>query len=224
MLLLCRGNKNDFIIFLFSAFIGQAIAKIRKDKARGIMIIPYWKTQYWFPVIMDLLTDLSIILPVSLIFDRIKIHPLYPKLALLAVYLSGNKSECRNFRNRLLTSSLIHKYESILNRSAAYCTKRKNNPLSTTVNEILLFLTELYNNVCHYSGLCNACSALATSVQLIGGPNVSNHPLICCFIKGIYNRHPPMPRYAKIWDINKVLNYIDSLPVNEELSYKQLTN
>ena len=32
-----------------------------------------------------------------------------------------------------------------------------------------------------------------------------------------------MPRYVKIWDINKVLNYIDSLPVNEELSYKQLT-
>ena len=115
------------------------------------------------------------------------------------------------------------KYESILNRWAAYCSKRENNPFSTTVNEILLFLTELYNNGCHYSGLCNARSALATSVQLIGGPNVSNHPLICRFIKGIYNRHPPMPIYVKIWDINKVLNYIDSLPVNEELSYKQLT-
>ena len=91
------------------------------------------------------------------------------------------------------------------------------------MNEILLFLAELYNNGCHYSGLCNARSAFATSVQLTGGPNVSNHPLICRFIKCIYNRHPPMPRYVKVWDINKVLNYIDSLPANEELSYKQLT-
>ena len=106
-------THKRFYSFPPFSVIGQAIAKIRKDKARGIMIIPYWKTQYWFPVIMDLLTDHPIILPVSqnllqLQFDRIKIHPLYPKLTLLAVHLSGNKSECTNFRNRLPTSSLIH--------------------------------------------------------------------------------------------------------------------
>ena len=130
-------TQKRFYYFPRFIVIGQAIAKIRKDKARGIMIIPYWKSQYWFPVIMDLLTDLPIILPVSqnvlqLPFDRIKIHPLYPKLTLLGVNLSAKQIGMHELPEQ--TANIIldsrrtatkTKYESILNRWAAYCTKRK---------------------------------------------------------------------------------------------------
>ena len=47
--------------------------------------------------------------------------------------------------------------------------------------------------------------------------------MIARFIKGIFNRHPPLPKYVQIWDINTVLNFYNSSPDNEFLPLKDLT-
>ena len=50
---------------------------------------------------------------------------------------------------------------------------------------------------------------------------MSNHPLISRYMKGIYNKHPPLPKYVNIWDMNTLLIYYDKGP-NSELTFKQL--
>ena len=45
--------------------------------------------------------------------------------------------------------------------------------------------------------------------------------MISRYLKGIFNRHPPLPKYTQIWDINQVLDYFTNLPDNEELEFKK---
>ena len=84
-------------IYTFPPFslVRIAISKIIRGNAIGILIIPKWKTQYWFPTMLAHLVDHPIQFPLglkvlSLPFKLSKGHPLFPKLQLLAVILSGN--------------------------------------------------------------------------------------------------------------------------------------
>lgn len=55
------------------------------------------------------------------------------------------------------------------------------------------------------------------------GYTVGQHPLICRLIKGVFQARPPLPRYSHTWDVQNVLNYLDSLSDNRTLSLKHLS-
>lgn len=42
-------------------------------------------------------------------------------------------------------------------------------------------------------------------------------------LKGVFNERPPLPRYSTTWDVQVVLNYLESLGNNSGLSLKNLT-
>ena len=42
-------SNSKFYAYPPFSMIGAATAKSVQDKATGIMIIPYWTTQYWYP-------------------------------------------------------------------------------------------------------------------------------------------------------------------------------
>ena len=85
------------------------------------------------------------------------------------------------------------------------------------------FLYYLYQNGCYYSGVSSALSVLSTIVHIKGYSKLPDHPLISKFMKGIYNKHPILPRYVNIWNINILLAYFEYLPGNSELTLKCLT-
>ena len=99
------------------------------------------------------------------------------------------------------------RYESVLKRWKSFALSWNENPYITNIDSILKFLHGMYNDGCLYSGLCAAWSALAGVVSIKGFAKLSNHPLLVRYLKGIFNRHPPMPRYMHIWGINLVLTY-----------------
>ena len=53
---------------------------------------------------------------------------------------------------------------------------------------------------------------------------VGKHPRVCSLMTGVFNRKPPKPRYTFVWDVSKVLSYLNSLPPNDSLSVKDLTH
>lgn len=84
------------IIYAFPPFslIGKVLQKFVNDKAEGILIVPNWPTQTWFPQMMQLLVTEPLTLPkgktmLTLPFKKELVHPLYPKLQLLACHLSA---------------------------------------------------------------------------------------------------------------------------------------
>ena len=80
----------------------------------------------------------------------------------------------------------------------------------------------MYLNGCLCSGLCAACSALFSVVTIRGYLKLSEHPLVSRYLKGIYNRHPPLPKYVNIWDISLLLRYYDNMDSNDNLQFKVL--
>ena len=75
------------------SLIPRVLQKIWEDTATGLLLIPYWPTQAWFPAAMRLLIDHPRVLPRQKIVLGLpehlqEEHPLQGKLTLLACHLS----------------------------------------------------------------------------------------------------------------------------------------
>ena len=113
-------------------------------------------------------------------------------------------------------------YEGVLRQWKKYCYRRSVDPLVTDVKNVLDFLHGMYKQGWRYSGICAARSALSSAVTIPGYERMSNNPLISRYIKGFYNKHPPLPKYVNIWDMNKLLIYYKNMGPSSELTFKQL--
>lgn len=91
------------------------------------------------------------------------------------------------------------------------------------MNEILDFLTELFETGIGYSALNTARSALSAVGIVIDGFSVGAHPVIIRYMKGVYNQRPSLPRYTETWDVAIVLTYLQTLSPVKGLSLKLLT-
>ena len=102
---------SEFNFYAFPPFslIGAAIAKVRQKRCSGIMIIPWWKIQFWFPmmVITEKFPDTSSSKYTDFTIQKISKTPTYSKMKLLAVHLSGKASETQTFQEKLQMLSQI---------------------------------------------------------------------------------------------------------------------
>ena len=76
--------------------------------AVGIMISPWWVTQFWFPMMVPLFQDFAAVLPpnvLTLPSNKGLQHSLYLKMKLLAVHLLRRPSDTQNFHQKLLKLS-----------------------------------------------------------------------------------------------------------------------
>ena len=106
---------QDIKFYAFPPFslIPRVLAKIIQDKATGILIIPKWTTQSWFPLMLTLLIQHSrVISPCRELLYLPQqpqvVHPLHKKLSLLAVLLSGIPSRVSAHHSQLQPSSRNH--------------------------------------------------------------------------------------------------------------------
>ena len=133
----------------------------------------------------------------------------------------------KNVTDILLSSwrpSTSKQYDSYLKRWEEYCDRRKINSFYASVNDVMMFLTELYESDIGYSGINTAKSALSNVVVLSDCQHVSvgQHPVIKRFLKGVFNKRPALPRYHSVWDVSQVLEYLRKIDL-DGISLKSLT-
>jgi len=86
--------KNEYI-YLFPPFslILQVLQKIIRDQAKGILIVPDWPAQVWFPQLMKLKSKIKTIPPhannLILSHKPDLVHPLAEKMILKAVHFNS---------------------------------------------------------------------------------------------------------------------------------------
>ena len=56
------GNLNFYAFPPFN-LISKCLQKIRSDRAQGLLVVPNWPTQPWFPILHDLLLEEPFVLP-----------------------------------------------------------------------------------------------------------------------------------------------------------------
>ena len=97
-----------------------------------------------------------------------------------------------------------------------FCSERKTPPINPSVNDIIEFLTRLFDSGLGYSALNTARSALSTYFSVAGGStNVTSHIFVKRFLKGIYNLKPSLPKYNNTWDVRLVLEFLKTLSTND---------
>ena len=94
---------NFYFIYLFPPFslLNRCIRRIKPDKASGMIIVPYWPTQIWFPALMEIVRDNPIIInrkkKILTLPHRGQQHPLGTKPTLLACRVSGKILKVEDF-------------------------------------------------------------------------------------------------------------------------------
>jgi len=97
------------IIYAFPPFclIGSCLRKMIDDKAEGIIVVPKWPTQTWFPKLLSMLTADPIILPRNKYLltqpGSKQHHPLYNRMFLLCCRVSGVSLKADAYRRKLKT-------------------------------------------------------------------------------------------------------------------------
>ena len=114
-------------------------------------------------------------------------------------------------------------YSTYIKKWVHYCSQRKIDKFQTNVNNVLEFLSELFDNNIGYSAINTARAALSAIGIICDGFSIGSLPLVVRFMKGVYNLRPVQTRYSKTWDISCVLQYLRKLSPVSKLSLKMLT-
>lgn len=84
--------EDDFYAFPPFALVTRVLKKIRKDRVEGIIIVPNWPAQAWYPILRSLTVSKLVFLPLEFVLkfshDEL-LHPLSSTLSLIAVRVSG---------------------------------------------------------------------------------------------------------------------------------------
>lgn len=86
-------NKLKFYAFPPFSMVLKMLQKIIEDKAEGIVVVPLWVSQPWYPIFKSLLVgDPLIFKPNRFLLSFSKSpHPLWKNLILVAGKLSGRR-------------------------------------------------------------------------------------------------------------------------------------
>ena len=103
-------NWENLKFYAFPPFslINRMLQKVKTDMAEGIVIVPKWPTAGWFPVLLSMLIDNPLVLPgmkhlLTLPQLPEMVHPLHPKMTLLACKISASTKRQRDYRKTLET-------------------------------------------------------------------------------------------------------------------------
>lgn len=106
---------GSFQPYLFPPFnlVGKVINKVVSDKVeRALIIVPYWFTQSWFPVLLENMCAFPIRLPrhrdLLVLPHNGMFHPLQKKLKMIGVIISGNPCRVKEFQKTLQASFQHH--------------------------------------------------------------------------------------------------------------------
>ena len=106
---------KSYLFYAFPPFsiISLVLQKIREEQSTGLIVVPKWPAQPWWPYLMRMVIQIPVVLPnkENTVYMPSKpelVHPLYPKLTLLMCHVSGSPSKIEGFQRKLCRSSCHH--------------------------------------------------------------------------------------------------------------------
>ena len=105
---------RDYYAYIFPPFnlISRILQKLETDQGEAVIIVPLWKGQPFYPVLLDMLVDVPFILPNrQLLLHPVcpdQTHPILEHSKMIACKISGVRSRRQAFRKRLVGCSSPH--------------------------------------------------------------------------------------------------------------------
>ena len=114
-------------------------------------------------------------------------------------------------------------YASAFRRFSSWCVKREINPLSPTLNTIIEFLTDTFDEGLKVSSLGVIRSSLSDTFGLFDGFKVGQHPTILSLLESMANLRPALFKETPQWNVDSVLINIQSWGDNASMEMDKLT-
>ncbi|XP_011858469.1 PREDICTED: uncharacterized protein LOC105556025, partial [Vollenhovia emeryi] len=200
-----KWSDLDFYAFPPFSMIARVLQKIKNDKASGIVVVPLWTGQTWFP---DTSPSASS-----------KTYPGCRQAIREALKHRGASEDSIGIMLRAWEDSTLKQYNSTLALWWTFNNEGKMDPLEVSAAKVLEFLTKRYKEGANYGTLNAARSALAT----ISAEDIGANGLIRKFIRGSSKSRPSNPRYDATWDVDPVLRKLEEWFPLEALPLKQLS-
>ncbi|KAK4328559.1 hypothetical protein Pmani_001035 [Petrolisthes manimaculis] len=227
------SNLNSYVFPPFS-IIGRTLKKILEDKATSLTILPLWPTQVFYPYgppVTDCTPGPS---PTRLLSTPTR--PVACSSSGSKVNIDSHDPLWQSFENQVLSSEVAEflllswrpntksQYGCYINRWMSFCFGRKIDSFQPHVNILLEFLLQECRNEKGrgYSSM-NVIRSAISAIANIDAKPAGQHPLVCRFMKAVFQERPSFPRHHTTWDPDVVLTHLRSLGPNEGLSVSQLS-
>ena len=119
--------------------------------------------------------------------------------------------------------SARERYAGHLQQFTQYCHQRNVDPFQTTTKIGIEHLTNYFHTGVGYSSVNTVRPVLSTIIKTEIEITFGELPLVCRFLKGVFNLRPALPRYFTTWDVSVVLKYIKSLKALKQCDLKSLS-
>ena len=184
------------------------LKKIQTDKGEGICVLPNWPTHSWYPKAMK--NDNS-----TTSRTKTMKGPTDPSqrphstpsptcsTTLVSVPLiqkqlnnTGVSAAAQEVIMASWRQGTLKQYKTFLAKWELLCRNNKISP-----EDGIEFLTSLFHLGLGYSALNTAPSALSAVMKINDNISFGEQPLVCRFIKGVFQLKPALPKYTHIWDV-----------------------
>ncbi|KAJ8921724.1 hypothetical protein NQ315_010634 [Exocentrus adspersus] len=192
-----------FYAFPPFSMVLRTLQKLIEDKAEGIVVVPLWISQPWYPIFESLL---------------VRPFPGGREVIRKALLLGAVPKNSLDICLSSITPATLKQYNTGLKLWWEFCSRLGSNPYNVSAPKVLEFLTEQYKNNASYGTLNSYRSAIAQ----IAGPDLGQDLRVKRFFKGVFGVRRPLPRYENTWDPGIVINYLRTLK-NGELDLEMLT-
>ncbi|KAJ8972303.1 hypothetical protein NQ317_017202 [Molorchus minor] len=208
-------NWGGFFFYAFPPFalILRTLQKIMRDKAEGIICVPAWPSQAWYPLLLKLQACKPIIFEPSadLAFISFQRGPSvvqqpFPgsRHIIREALLNKNTPVCAiNTIISSLSPATLKQYSGTYRLWWNFCMQDNLPVLEITANKVIHFMQNLLNNGQHKYGTFNAHRS---ALSIISPIDLGTEPILKRFMRGISKLRPPQPRYDSTWDPQIVLN------------------
>ena len=113
-------------------------------------------------------------------------------------------------------------YQSGWKKWSCWCNRREINPFSCDIKHFLDFLSEVFEDGLQHRTINSIRSAVSMTHDRVEGVPTRQHPLVTRLLKGVYNLCSPHPRYSDTWNVDMVIQHLQSLGDNSKLTLKVL--
>ena len=116
------------------------------------------------------------------------------------------------------------RYKPYLKKWLKFCCERNKHPNHPDLNDTFEFLISVFHTGVGYSSINTARSSQSALIEPINDLTLGKQPIIQRYMRGIFNSRLSLPNHTATWNPDNALNYFNSVPVNDDLTLKQLSH
>ncbi|XP_058809947.1 uncharacterized protein LOC131675119 [Phymastichus coffea] len=135
-----------------------------------------------------------------------------------AYELRGTPKAALEVTIAFISESSYKQYEGCFKQWWSYCVDNNVNPFAISISHTLIFLTKLFDRQLASTTI----NCYRSAISLLVGKEMAQDDRVMRFFQGCYNLRPSKPKYDITWDPKIVLDYLTSLPNNNDLNVLDL--